>query len=524
MDRSGQSHRPALSLAIHRLPRARGAPTPLAVIELCAIAGFSFERGDGTLKTGASASVPFDVGVFRPGAFRPTADEARAIGSPASPVLPRVGEIVAVTWRADVVDVPESVTRIVPPAPRFTLTEWLGGVNERTDLLDGITAREVRRGAPFEPRRGRSYDATDAAWILKRVRDAEELFDEVPEPWVASVDANDRASWTALGELLSLEDVPDVGRLDFRSYLDALAEAADEEGIELRLFEISADADEHFVVALEPDQFEALEADGYVASPIARSPMPRGASSIAEARAWLSARVDPPPEHVEEAAPFDLVAASRRVFRSVCTERGFEVEIEPGPPDRFVMISKLPDDRPARVVFMFQEVEENGQRAHRYRFVDRDGESFDVIDDVARELDDRAGLERARFARVAELEAHLLVEQDDWTQTVAGLRLTHEALADEGIWLSTTETAGEDWIELTVAVTEDDVDAAAVLEAASISSVVAQRQGRSLELRATLPLSLVTGARLLDLVDLLVAERSCLLDELFGDDADGSPT
>lgn len=520
MRRAGR--RPDTEGSNDRLPQAPRPRTPSFVIELCRIESFSFEEGLGTLRTGAGAAVTFDVGLFRAGGYRPTALEARSVGTSNSPVLPRVGEVVGVVWRTDVADVPETVSRISPPSPRFTLTEWLAGVNERTDLLDGITARAIRECETYEARRGAVFGAVDAAYLLGRVREIEETYDETPEPWVEALDASTPDDWDRIAGLLGLAEAPEAGTLDFNLYLGQVNALAEEDGIDLRLFEIEAGADEHVVLALEPDQYEVLEADGYVRSPRSREPMPRGASSIEEAREWLTAstrtRISGG-KRFEHASAFDLVAASRRVFRQVCARRVFEAEVEEGPPDRFFVVSKDAEGKSRRTLVMCQQVEEKGGRAFHYRLVDRDGDAPASIDDLLAELDDRIRLEGRRFQKVEELEEHLLTEQDDWARTVAGLRMSHEDADDEGVWLSKTESAGEEWIELTLGVTDQPVSDEAVLEAASISSAVAQRQGSSLELRATLPLSVVTGARVLDLVDLLVSERTYLREELFGEDA-----
>jgi hypothetical protein len=503
------------------------------VIELCRVESFSFAEGTGVLVTGAAERVPFDVSVFRVGGYRPTAAEAELVGTARSPISPRVGEVVAVVWRADVTDRPETVSRVTPALPRFTLTEWLAGVNERTDLLDGITARRLRHHTKFDPRRGRAFTAADASWILQRVREVERAMDEPPSPWVVWVDADDPEAWEPLQELLELDVAIDPESPTFASYLAQLNAAAEEAGIDLRLFEIDAEGAQRFVIALEPDQLSTLVADGYVRGLWAAEPMPRGASSIEEARAWLEASVakSTAPRRFGPPSAFELVAASRRIFHALAEAHGFEPTIEPGPPDRFVATHKVAGAPGGRAVLMFQEIEERGGRAHRFRLVDHDraagpksGVPLSLVDELVRQLDDRMRLEAHRFLAVEELETHLCEWQDDWARTIAGLRLTHEDLDEEGIWLSTSRAGGEEWVELTVGVTNEPADPIVALEAAALSPLVTQRQGESLELRATLPLSAATGARIIELCDLLIVERALLLDELFGVDPDpGTP-
>jgi hypothetical protein len=326
----------------------------------------------------------------------------------------------------------------------------------------------------------------------------------------------DPEDWLAMGDLLDLDLEASLreARGDFTRYRQLANAAAQEQGCDERFFEVPEDSQNCTVVALDPEHAAALATSGHLLLRPARwtppPPILDGARAHGREPPW------------NWAVPHDAIAGSRRVFHAVCAGRGVHAEVVAGPPDRFVATFRR-DEQTSSVAFVMNEVIRGSRRAFAFQLVDRGTESFAVIEDLVRELDDRMELEGCRFTTLAQLEEHLLVDHDDWTRGEAGLWLAHEDAGDEWIWLGTLDIAGEPWVDLTISVTDETFDPKVVLDSMTASPCVAQSAGKDLDLRAMLPLALVTGARIIEMADQLVWERRSLRDELgLGtDDDDG---
>jgi hypothetical protein len=252
------------------------------------IASFSHERGFGTLRHAAGDEVPFSVEAWTLGDWKPTRQEAQMTG-PDSPLYPRPGEPVRVTWRRTAAGktVPRAVEptgRVSVPTQRYTLRAWLDAVRghgERfTDLTEaGLLAvlAEIDEDLAEEWGDGEPREASDYAYLLMHLAhhaDQDQAFRGAHAGWIYADDHRwDRnGAQQRLPTLLGLPpgSVPTAGDGITSGQDESLGEYAEKcntaaASRALLLHEVDLDGDELVFVCMTREAFDALVTGGYLA-------------------------------------------------------------------------------------------------------------------------------------------------------------------------------------------------------------------------------------------------------------------
>lgn len=252
------------------------------------IASFSHEKGFGTLRHAAGDEAPFSVEAWTLGQWKPTRQEAQKTG-PDSPLYPRPGEPVRVTWRRTaagktVPRVVEPTGRVSVPMERHRLRGWLDAIRELGGRFTKLTEAallavlaEIDEDLAEEWGDGEPREASDYAYLLMHLAhhaDRDEGFRAAHAGWIYADDHRwDRnGAQQRLPILLGLPpgSVPAAGDGITSGQDESLPEYAERcntaaAGGPERLHEVNLDGDEHVLVCLTREAFDALVSGGYLA-------------------------------------------------------------------------------------------------------------------------------------------------------------------------------------------------------------------------------------------------------------------
>ncbi len=250
------------------------------------VKSFSHEKGLGALLHESTAEeVMFQVDAWNVGDWQPPRKEAALIGA-ASPILPREGEAVRVTWRRSVLG--KIVPRVVEPTGRestvkkeYKLAAWLKGIQRHAGKLAGLTAgkvvgalRKLDEDNADQWTDGEARDATDYHFLLMdlgNVRDVDEPWARTHCAWIYTDDHRwdrDRARetvCTVLG-LVAGEVLPAGDDESLPQYVARCNAAARSKGAKEFLYEVALDGDAHVFIAVTPAAIRVLQEGGYVES------------------------------------------------------------------------------------------------------------------------------------------------------------------------------------------------------------------------------------------------------------------
>lgn len=251
------------------------------------VRSFAAEKGFGTLVHASGEEVVFQIEAWNLGGWEPPKREAAVLGA-ASPLLPKEGEPVRVTWRRSATG--KNVPSLVQPTARvsvkrkeYTLKAWLKGVQKHTGRFTGVTAAEILRVLAkideglVEHWTDGSYDASEFAYLLMYLGHLREdpAWAGAHTTWIYCDDHrwDRKGAGRALPAMIGLPpdsvatagDGITTGRDESLSeYVQKVNTVAASQGKVMLLHEVDLDGDERVFVCLKQDAFEALVAGGYV--------------------------------------------------------------------------------------------------------------------------------------------------------------------------------------------------------------------------------------------------------------------